>query len=63
MPSIDKTIKDTFEKHGVNNKELEGALIDIFKRYEDIIISDRFVEKIFKEKERIEERRRAAWGG
>lgn len=63
MSNFDESIKETFEKHGVDNKELESALIDVFNSFESRILSQDFTRKVLKEIEKKSDRDKAAWGG
>lgn len=63
MSKFEKNIKEVFRKHDVDNSALESALIDIFRQHEREILSKDFVEKIFKIKKEIDDRKKRAWGG
>lgn len=58
-----KVIPETFEKHGVDNKELENAMIELFSQFENHMLSDSTIRKVDERLQRLSDRRRQAWGG
>jgi len=58
-----KVIPETFEKHGVDNKELENAMIELFSQFESHMLSDSMIRKVDERLQKLSDRRRQAWGG
>lgn len=58
-----KVIPETFEKHGVDNKKLENAIIELFSQFESHMLSDSMIRKVDERLQKLSDRRRQAWGG
>ena len=58
-----KVIPETFEKHGVDNKELENAMIELFSQFESHMLSKGMVRKLDEKLQEHNKRHRSAWGG
>lgn len=58
-----KVIPETFEKHGVDNKELENAMIELFSQFESHMLSNGMIRKLDEKLKEQEDRRKKAWGG
>lgn len=58
-----KVIPETFEKHGVDNKELENAMIELFSKFESHMLSNGMIRKLDERLKEHEDRRKKAWGG
>ena len=58
-----RIVSETFYKHGVDNKELESAMIELFSKFESHLLSDGIVRKLDEKLKEHEDRRRRAWGG
>lgn len=58
-----KVIPETFEKHGVDNNELENAMIELFSKFESHMLSNGMIRKLDERLKEHEDRRKKAWGG
>lgn len=58
-----KVIPETFEKYGVDNKELENAMIDLFSQFESHMLSNGMIRKLDEKLKEHEDRHKKAFGG
>jgi hypothetical protein len=52
LRKFDDTVRQTLARHGVQDEKLELILIDLFKSFEQRILSDQFVDEITKKQDR-----------
>lgn len=61
--NLKKEIQEIFEKYNVNNKELENAMIKLFSKFENHMLSDSMIRKIDEKLQKLNDRRKKALGG
>lgn len=61
--NLKKEIQEIFEKYNVNNKELENAMIKLFSKFENHMLSDSMIRKIDEKLQKLNDRGKKALGG
>lgn len=62
LKGFEDDIRNTFQRHGVQDDKLENAIVELFEKYDRRVLSNDFIEKIEQQLDKRAIRRRRARG-